>query len=271
MNLRISFLQSNKKKIKLDLTNPIVVILLVSLLGVTPLIADQLSGNNSEASNVDTKTAESQISPAPLESTLDSPNPEVSTIAEEAEQGLSTTESQTVKSSPSPTKIPPYAVKNQNMIIQIPSVKRVDPRATQVNLPIVNFFAEGSNYLMLCMNSSSALIDVEAKGVDDSFSGKGIYISGDLSTAVQISGTSGQVMQIFNNFGGLKLKSQDKKSVSGTSLFGRFVAISEPTDNFSLCGQSAGSSQWLFEVKPLGLEVGTKKNPVNLGDKTRGK
>ena len=262
---------SGKRKKPSRAKNKVVFLALgaIFLAGVGPLIADQIQNTDQQNSVTETATVESSISPTPLPdesaSPSISPSPEEKTVIEPSSN--SQPDSITAKATPSPTKIPPFAVKNQDMAITIPRVQRVDPRATRLNLPQVNFYAKGSPYLMLCMNSSRANIDVEAKGIDDSLQGKGVFINGDLSSAVQISGTSGQVLNIFNSFGGLRLIGPGGKGVSGTNVLFRFVAISEPTNNFALCGESAGSSQWLLEVQPLELQVDTKKNPVKLGDK----
>lgn len=240
------------------------VIFAIFAIGVGPLIADQLdsSGNSSTLSDTSTVTSsvESSVTPSP-------------TATEESAAPISDNESTTAGSTsvpapaPSPTKIPPHAVSNQEMLLQLPRVSRVDPRAKLVNLPAVNFAAYGSPYLMLCMNSSRGLIDVQAKGIDDSFNGEDVFLENDRSAGVRISGTSSQVVNIFNSFGGLRLSSLDGKGIVGTYLFLRFVAISEPTDNFALCTESKTSGQWGIEIQPLGLQINTKKNPLSLGNK----
>lgn len=272
MNIKLNY--SGGKK-KLNFTKgriPYVVIPLIILAGIGPLIADQVSNNDPQNQITDTATVESSVSPSPLEENSPSPTPTESvdpSAATDSNTQASETESGTVKASPTPTKIPPHAVANQDMLIQIPRVQRLDPRATQVKLPQVNFYAQGSPYLMLCMNSSRGIIDLQVKGIDDTFTTKDIFIYGDLSTSVQIAGTSSQVLNIFNSYGGLKLRGPEGRSVIGTNLYMRFVAISEPTDNFALCGQTSNAAQWNLEIQPLGLQVNTKKNPVTLGDKTK--
>lgn len=272
MNLKLNYSGSSNRKVLSRYKKQLLVLAPLLLIGIGPLIADQVTNPDPQSSTSDTSTVQSSVSPSPIASPTDSPSQSPSVSA----SSTSTTTSQTTQSesgtasvAPSPTKIPPHAVANQNMMLQIPRVLRVDPRATQINLPSVNFFPYGSPYLMLCMNSSPGIIDVETKGIDDTFSGKDIFIKNDYSNAVQISGTSSQVLNIFNSYGGLRLKGAGGKGVAGTNLFMRFVAISEPTDNFALCGQSASTSQWLLEVQPLGLQVDTKKNPLTLGDKKK--
>ena len=284
MKLNLNYSGKPRRRRSKGYKTTILILGVMFVVGVGPLIADQISNVVSQNSTYETQTVESSISPAPVESSASSsPNAESSstpTPIESSETNLqvesdspNSAESQddsiTATATATPTKIPPHAVMNQDMVIKIPRVQRVDPRASRFNLPEVNFFATGSPYLMLCMNSSRANIDIQVKGIDDSFEGKNLYITGDQSTAVQISGVSSQVLNIFNSFGGLRLIGVDGKGVSGTNLFIRFVAISEPTQNFSLCGESASGSQWLIEIQPLGLQINTKKNPVTLGDKTK--
>lgn len=268
MNLKVNYSGGANRKIFAKHKNRIFLITPILLLGIGPLIADQITGSDNQTGS-ETTTVQSSVSPSPIASASDSASPESTSEATGTTSQSSESESGTVAAAPSPTKIPPHAVSNQNMLIQIPRVIRVDPRATLANLPVVNFYAYGSPYLMLCMNNSRGSIDVETKGIDDSFSSKDVFIQNDLSGSVQISGTSSQVLNIFNNFGGLRLKGSSGKGVVGANLYLRFVAISEPTDNFALCSESASSSQWYLEVQPLGLQVSTKKNPLNLGDKKK--
>ena len=246
------------------------ILLPVLIFGIGPIVADQITSGGTQSTTTETATVQSAIETSPTPESSESPSPEVSdSESSETEVNDSTTESGTVSIAPSPTKIPPHAVANQNMVLQIPRVQRLDPRAKQFNFPQVSFYSEGSPFLMLCMNSSWGIIDLEAKGINDSFSGEDVFIQGDLSDSVQVSGTSSQVLNIFNSFGGLRLKGPDGKAVVGTNLYLRFVAISEPTDNFALCGESQATGQWLIQLQPLGLQVNTKKNPLNLGDKTK--
>ena len=240
----------------------LVAILAIFAIGIGPLIADQLDGSNNAPATTDTATVTSEPSPT------DTPSPSPSeSIAVDVATNESGTATGSVAPAPAPTKPPPHAVANQDMLLQIPRVVRVDPRAKLVNLPSVNFASYGSPYLMLCMNSSRGLIDVQAKGIDDSFNGKDLFLENDRSLGIQIAGTSSQVMNIFNSLGGLRLSTLDGKGIVGTNLYMRFVAISEPTDNFALCGESKSSGHWSLEIQPLGLQVNTKKNPLTLGNK----
>ena len=271
MDLKVNY-SSGGSKLLSKYKIPFLTLVVLLIIGIGPIIADQVSNNDPQNQVTDTATVESSVSPSPIDETSPSPTPtestEATTEAASNEQA-SETDSGTVKASPTPTKIPPHAVTNQDMLIQIPRVQRLDPRASQAKLPQVNFYAQDSPYLMLCMNSSRGIIDLQVKGIDDTFSSKDIFIYGDLSTSVQVAGTSSQVLNIFNSYGGLKLKGPEGRSVIGTNLYMRFVAISEPTDNFALCGQTSNAAQWNLEIQPLGLQVNTKKNPVTLGDKTK--
>lgn len=272
MNIKINYSGGRSKKFLSKYKIQILILIPALIFGIGPIVADQVTGGGEQSNLSETSTVQSTVSPSPSLESSPSPSPETSTEntgVEATGNSESDSESGTASVVPSPSKIPPHAVENQKMIIQVPRLQRVDPRARHTNLPIVNFSAEGSDYLMLCMNSSRGLIDVEAKGIDDSFSGKDVFISGDRSTSVQISGAGGQVLNIFNSFGGLRLIGPGNSAVSGTSLLLRFVAISEPTENSALCADSASSSQRLIEIQPLGLQVNTKKNPLNLGDKTK--
>ena len=249
------------------------------LFGIGPLVADQLTGGNTVGHTSETSTVESSVSPSPIASDSISPSPQESAQAEvnltpsptptpiSTNDNLATpTSTSTASTSPTPTKIPPFAVGNQQMQIQIPRVLRIDPRAKQVMLPAVNFNAIGSPYLMLCIDSSRGFMDVESKGIDDSVSNKSVFIAGDRSPNVQIAGMSSQVLNIFNSLGGLKIYSGDGKGIADTLLYMRFVAVSEPTNNFALCEKF--QTHWQLSLQPLGIQLDTRKNSLNLGNKS---
>ena len=276
MNIKINYSSGRSKKFLNNYKIQILILIPALIFGIGPIVADQVTGGGEQSNLSETSTAQSSVSPSPSLESSPSPSPETFTAVatptsdeETASDSESNSESSTANAAPAPTKIPPHAVVNQKMVIVVPSVKRVDPRARQINLPDINFYAEGSDYLMLCMNSSRGLIDVEVKGIDSSFSGEEMFIKGDRSSSVKISGISGQVLNIVNSFGGLRVISPGNTAIGRTNLFLRLVAVSEPTDNFAICGVSAESSQRLIEIQPLELQVNTKKNPLNLGDKTK--
>lgn len=276
MNIKINYSGGKRSKFISKYKIQIAILIPLLIFGIGPIVADQVTGGAIQNSSPETTIVESSVSPSPSLESSPSPLPETSTEAATENTGEETTgnsesdsESSTASVAPSPSKTPPHAVENQNMIIQAPRIQKVDPRAKQTNLPQINFYVEGSSYLMLCMNSSRGVIDIVAKGIDDSFDGEDVFIEGDISSSVEISGTVDQVQSIFNSFGGLRLIGPANTAVSGTNLLLRLVAISEPTENFALCADSASSSQRLIEIQPLGLQVSTKKNPLNLGDKTK--
>ena len=270
MKLQLNYSRGKKQEFLGKYRFHFLILLPVFIYGVGPIMADQITGVDIQATTTETATAQSTIDTTPTPESIESPSPEASD-AESSETGASdsTTESATALVAPSPIKIPPHAVENQNMILQIPRIQRLDPRAKLFNLPQVNFYTEGSSYMMLCMNSTWGVIDLGAKAIKDSTLSENVFIQGDLSNSAKIAGASSQVLDIFNSYGGLRLMGPDGKPVVGTNLLLRFVAISEPTDNFALCGESEESGQWLIQLQPLGLQVDTKKNPLNLGDKTR--
>ena len=269
MRFDINYSSGKKRQFFFKYRFQLLVLAPLLIVGIGPLIADQVTGGDQTVSTSETSTVQSSLEMSPSPEPSASPSDE--SIAQEAGSPVSDTNTDSTSASiaPTPTKAPPHAVANQNMILQIPRVQRLDPRAKQFNLPQVSFYSEGSPYMMLCMNSSWGIIDLEAKGISDSFSGKDVFIQGDLTDSVQVSGTSSQVLNIFNSYGGLRLKGPDGKAVVGANLYLRFVAISEPTDNFALCGKSQATGQWLTQLQPLGLQVNTKKNPVKLGDKSK--
>ena len=237
------------------------------IFGLGPLIADQLTGNSTSTNTSETSTVESAINQNA------SPTPDPTILLDPELQNSAAVDSQSQESnssyspSPSPTKIPPHAVANQEMILKLPKVVRVDPRAKMATLPQVSFDSLGSPYLMLCMNSSRQIIDLDIKGNDDSNIGKDFFLIGDRSSGIQISGLADQVLTVFNGSGGLRILSNNGQGVVGTYLYLKFVAISEPTDNFDICATTENAQQWSLEVQPLGLQIVTKKNSVSLGDK----
>lgn len=283
MKFTIKYQYSSRLKSKFGFWSSLAIFVLL-LFGLYPIVADQITSTFSQNSIMETQTfdiaspsasnessvfsalsSQETLTPIPSESL----NKDSNNLLETQNSSGQEIDSNTARALPTLTDIPPHAVMNQEMVIKVPRVQRVDPRANRFILPAVNFYPLGSPYLMLCITSSMANIDVLAKGIDDSFDGGDVHLSGDRRPLVQISGPAGKVLEIFNSFGGLRLDGPAGKSVSGTKLLMRFVAISEPTKKFALCADSISSSQWLFEVQPLGLEVETKKNRLNLGDKKK--
>ena len=122
---------------------------------------------------------------------------------------------------------------------------------------------------MLCINSTIGLIDIATKGFDNSFESEEAFLNGDLNSTVQISAHYSYVLDIVNSNEGLQIRSMNGRPIQGARLNLRFVAVSEPTNDFTLCAKSASQSNWTVSLIPLGIELNTKKNTLGLGDKTR--
>ena len=142
MNLKVVYRGSNSRRVIRRYRTQLVVLISLLAIGIGPIIADQLTSSDPQAEANETQTVTASVSPSPMEEVSPAPSPSNTSQEDSVAQTESATQqsdSVTVTASPSPSKLPPHAIENQDMLIQIPRVQRVDPRATQIRLPQVSF------------------------------------------------------------------------------------------------------------------------------------
>lgn len=279
MKLKLSYINGRNNKLPKNFNGLIVLFLFaIAVIGIGPLIADQVSNNGNLTNQTDTSTATlTQPDTATLE-ILDTATASLSSDTSTSSNSSSsdTTSSSNIQNnqaspaiSPTPVKTPAHAIADQSMIIQIPSIQRIDPRSSQFTLPSINFYSRKSSFLMVCMVSSRGNIDISTKGRNDSFSGMNKTLKGDMAARLYLSGEQGEIVDLINSQGGMKLKDPSGKPLTGAVLSFNFVALSEFTDNFNLCDQADEKARWSLTVQALGIDMDTKKSSVSLGDKRK--
>jgi len=165
--------------------------------------------------------------------------------------------------SPSPTvtlKLP-KALESQGMKIQMSSRVSVDPRAQVVRMPAIS--VTGPEYLLLCIQSQTSVLDLLAKGVPNNVIATNLYVNGDLTSTVTLAGPTTLVNSVFNSEGGAKVSSL------GGFLSNRVVEVSfVATDGLaldsSLCGKVLPANKRVILLSPLSLGLELKKREVRL-------
>jgi hypothetical protein len=199
-----------------------------------PTIQADTSTVTAQPSPTSSATPDATSSPAPQASITYLPN---------------NTESPAASPSPSPTSL-----KDSKIVVHIPGVIKVDPRATLASIsPLV---IESGDSLLLCMTTHGAQISVGSLS-------SGILANQSSAQTVLLSGSASQISSALSAPQGLRLISSGR--VAGASLSLKLVGVSAPTLNDSLCGD-AGASQTV-EISALGLEEGLVKVPLNLTKK----
>ena len=277
MKLKLSYVSGQNRQISKGIKSLLLVIVFfIALLGIGPLIADQMSNNVNASTQSDTSTATVTESDTPtsavidtstISSNSDTSTPSINNESMDSESAVVDKEVPSITSAPS--KNPAYAISDQNLVIQIPATQKIDPRATQVTFPALNFYSKKSSFLMVCLVSSRGYLDVSTKGSKDSFSGSYSTLTGDMSSRISISGEDKDVVNLINSQGGLRLKDVSGRPLAGATLEFRMVALSETTDDFSLCNQANSEARWTLSIQALGIDMDTKKNSLNLGEKRK--
>jgi len=188
----------------------------------------------------------SQVSPAPL--ATDAPLvPAVS--------------SSTPSAKPSPTPTPPHALASQSLVVQIPNVISVDPRARSVLLPQIAVY--GSTNILACISSAQILFAAGFPNTTANAPAGSPLVSGNMSTNLLVSGTAGQVMAILNLSDGMRVTSTGPAIANRSATFS-FVAVSEPTINPALCGSGSVSNSRTLTFQAMGLDLSMAKGTVRL-------
>jgi len=192
-------------------------------------------------------------SPAPVPS--DSPAPVASPAAAVAPTSSATP-------TPSPTPTPPHAIANQNMTIMVPGVLAVDPRAHTVFLPQI-YVANAGN-LLVCASSSYGSFDAHVmdmsgtKGTPSS-----LEISGSFTPYLRISGLGSQAVYLMNSGPGMRVFS-NARSLAGSYVQLRFVALSEVSSDPKLCNDGSPSNTRTIHLRGLDLDLNMVKGDVTL-------
>ena len=238
---------------------------------VAPVIADENSSPTDAATPIPTASSEpvpeatptdapSEV-PIPVDSTEPTPSPSPKPSAGSVAQASNTAWDTSTALTPSPTPTPVAPLINQSMRISVPGVLPVDPRATSRNLPSV--ILSGPRYLLACIAGSNLYFDIYSKNSAQAFFNNEQLVSGDMTSRLLISGTTDQVLAIINSYGGLKAVST-RNSIGNLYARLSFVAMNEPTLDFSFCEQGSNANLRIIQFRPLALEKNVIKNDLVL-------
>lgn len=204
-------------------------------------------------------------SPSPTSTAVDtstasaSPSPDVTASASPSSSASAPSSSApTASASASPSITPPAASSGQGLTIHLPPTLPLDPRATAATLPAIAI--SGASDLLVCVDSLSnsgsetLSLDVGTKRSIDQINTATTIVSGDLTSHLLISGSIDWVNATLNSASGLRILSSPY-ALTGKSILMRFVAVTKPASDSSLCAQGAVANQRLLTFSTLGLEI----------------
>lgn len=194
-----------------------------------------------------------------------------STPVEQPAQTPAPSQSPTADPQPSPTPTPsasptsappaPKALDAQGMKIQLSSRISVDPRAQVVRVPAISI--TGPEYLLLCIQSQTSVVDLLTKGVPNNVVATNLYLDGDLTSTVTLAGPTTLVNSVFNSEGGARVSSLGG-FLSNKVVELSFVATDTMALNSSLCTEVAPGNKRVILLSPLSLGMDLKKGEVRL-------
>lgn len=206
------------------------------------------------------------VEPAPAAPT-DAPSPAAAPVPTEAptpvaspEAAVAPTASASPTPSPSPT--PPHAIANQNMTIKVPNVLAVDPRAHTVFLPQI-YVANAGN-LLVCASSSYGSFDAHVMDISGTKETPStLEVSGSYTPFLRIAGLSSQAAYLINSGPGMRVFSS-ARSLAGSYVQLRFVALSEVSSDPKLCNDGSPSNTRTIHLRGLNLDLNMVKGDVTL-------
>lgn len=217
---------------------------------VFPTTADERAQQEAMQSEIAPPESDSTTAQVPTEPESDSTSVESPATSEP-----------TPTSSPSPTLKPAAATTGQGMQITIPQSVSVDPRAQVALLPKIN--VTGPTHILACLRSNNLAIDVVSKGIPDDQPARNLYLKGDLTTTLTISGQTELVISALNAAGGIRLSGLGRK-LSGTSLEILLISIDKMAASSVLCSEAISANTRTVRFVGVGLGVELKKGEVKL-------
>lgn len=237
----------NSKRRRLIIRFVILSVIAFTLAQVIPTLADQ------QAVNVDAQTDTSTV-----DSSTAQPSPSASETTQE-QSALETSDSDTTTVSAKPN--PAVALSDQSMRVSLQSRVSVDPRAQIAKLPPIEI--SGPAFVLACIYTQNAIVDVISKGIVDDQQAQNLFLLGDLSSSLAISGQSELVASAIRSAGSARISSLGQR-ISTASLRIQVVAIDKMAQDATLCSQFAPANQRTVRFLPIGVDLGLKKGEVDL-------
>lgn len=233
---------------------------------LAPTLADELADDPSMLQPVTSQENTTTVIIEPTESSTasPSPNPTFSPEPEISRPAISTTSGEALpegsaSSDTSTADGPGVALEIQpRYLLKIPATGGIDPRATSYFVPQI--FASNDDpeveFTMVCISAPAVRFDLGAKGVSNNAIEGQVLITGDQSGQLIISAGTNRAINLINSVGGLFLSSESG-GLAGRSLTFRFIAVSKPVIDPTIC--SAAKSGAITTVRALGLDLSTVK------------
>jgi hypothetical protein len=166
-----------------------------------------------------------------------------------------------ILSSPTASPTPPYALKNQSIRIISPAEINVDPRARSAYLPKIN--VSSSANLLICASSTLGSFDANVSDTSPGDEKGSLNVHGANTPNFRISGLGLHSLEIINSGNGLRVFSP-MKSLAGSSIQLKFVALSEVSSNSKLCDEGQASNTRTIYFRGLGMDLNIIKGGITL-------
>ena len=203
---------------------------------------------------------EPSASPTVANSPTPEPTPTVVALSVQAKLNAphstapSATVSESSTPSASPTPLPPHAISDQNIQIEVPTTVSIDPRAHSVFLPRLQVGKVDT--LLVCGYSTATAVYFGANlpGVESIGSGTPFF---------RITGPAQLVMATLNGEMGARVLSTSR-SVTSSVLSLSFIALSKPSLDQVLCNNGSPSNNRTISFRALNMDLNMVKDPVRL-------
>ena len=250
--------------------NKKIVVLLLVFLAVTqvvPTLAENISLSLNSLSESENQDSNEMSQPADSSDTEGSPSEDVEAETDEgstaeiedSESSATAGSAPRIQSRPPP---PPHATENQWMFIQVPTSIRVDPRAVVTFLPKSTI--SSLTTMMMCISSATLKFDVGLQKIIDDVEKGYVLIRGDMTNSLIISGDSGAINNTLLTAGSFRFFT-DTSTIGQRQAKFRFVDVSAPTLDESLCDDGRETNSRDVRIVPLGLSQSITKTQLDLG------
>lgn len=211
-----------------------------------PAVTESPAPMDPSASPTPSDSGSPTPAPAPTNSTSPTPSP-------------TPTDSVSPSPTPSPTETPPAPAPDQQMILHVPSVVKVDPRARSLFMPPIDMYGAGN--LLVCASSPNLIFDVGQKNLADGATLP--LLKGEFTNTLVIGGAGFSAAGILNSDGGLKVIGAGT-GVGNKSVLLRFVLMTKPSADAKFCSLARASNTRIIQISSLDLGMDLPKGDVSL-------
>jgi hypothetical protein len=145
------------------------------------------------------------------------------------------------------------------MVLHVPAVVKVDPRAHSFFMPQIDMY--GSGNLLICVSASNLVFDIGQKNQGDGASLP--LLKGEFTNNLVLGGNGFSAAGVLNADGGLKVIGAGG-GVGNKSVVLRFVSMTKPTADSKFCSSAAASNTRIVQISALDLGMDLPKGNVSL-------